>query len=219
MNYWEILEQDFPSQGKAKGEDITIRRSLPPLYFTFVVKGCFRMYTTDDVGKEHNILFVAEGEWISDISSFQSAEPCESNIQALETSEVIQIEQQDLYFLYLNNLKLDRIFKVITENKYVEMQKRVLQNISSTAQQRYLYFREIPASGLPSSEHPNRILFGHNSRIPEHDPKGPGLQQVAKHKRNHYGLRKIKVKYSFYVPALSTPQRSCSFWISFCACT
>jgi CRP-like cAMP-binding protein len=54
----------------------------------------------------------------------------------------LQIEKQDLYFLYLSIPKLDRIFKVIIENKFVELQNRVLQNISSTAQERYVAFLE-----------------------------------------------------------------------------
>ena len=60
----------------------------------------------------------------------------------MELSTTLQVEQQDLYFLYLNISKLDRIFKVIIENKYVELQNRVLQNFSSTAEQRYVSFLE-----------------------------------------------------------------------------
>ena len=123
--------------------------------YTFVVSGCFRMYITDAEGKEHNILFAAEGDWISDIDSFHAATPSQSNIQALEASEIVQIAQKDLYHLYLNILKLDRIFKVITEEKYVELQNRVFQNISSTAQQRYLAFlKQYPnlANRLPNTQ-------------------------------------------------------------------
>ncbi len=111
-------------------------------YYTFVVKGVLRLYGIDPTGKEHNILFAAENDWISDITSFHDTTPGVSNIQAIEPSEIIQIAQQDLYHLYLNIPKLDRIFKVITEEKYVELQNRVFQNISSTAQQRYTYFHE-----------------------------------------------------------------------------
>jgi CRP-like cAMP-binding protein len=111
-------------------------------HYTFVVQGVLRMYGVDPAGKEHNILFSAEGDWIADISSFHATRPGVSNIQALEPSEIIQIEQQDLYFLYINIPKLDRIFKVVTEEKYVELQDRLFQDISSTAQDRYKYFLE-----------------------------------------------------------------------------
>ena len=55
---------------------------------------------------------------------------------------ILQIEKPDLYFLYVSISKPDRIFKVIIENKFIELQNRVLQNISSTAQERYQSFLE-----------------------------------------------------------------------------
>lgn len=111
-------------------------------HYTFVVEGCFKMYGIDDKGYEHNIQFAAEGDWIADIGSFHSQKPSRLFIEAIEPSEIIQIQQQDLYFLYINIPKLDRIFKVIIENKFVELQNRVLQTFSSTAEQRYLSFLE-----------------------------------------------------------------------------
>jgi CRP-like cAMP-binding protein len=111
-------------------------------HYTFIMEGCFRLYGVDDKGYEHNIQFAAENDWIADIGSFHTRKPSRLNIQAIEDSMIAQIEQQDLYFLYLNIPKLDRIFKVIIENKYVELQNRVLQNFSSTAELRYLNFLE-----------------------------------------------------------------------------
>lgn len=100
------------------------------------------MFAVDQKGVEHNLQFAAENDWIADIGSFHSGQPSGLFIEAVEPSVVLQIEQQDLYFLYRNIPKLDRIFKVIIENKYVELQNRVLQTISSTAQERYLTFLE-----------------------------------------------------------------------------
>ncbi|WP_460934834.1 Crp/Fnr family transcriptional regulator [Spirosoma humi] len=111
-------------------------------HYTFVVEGCFRMYAVDPKGTEHNIQFAAENDWIADIGSFHSGKPSSLFIEAVEPSIILQIERQNLYFLYTNITKLNRIFKVIIENKYVELQNRVLQTISSTAQQNYLTFLE-----------------------------------------------------------------------------
>jgi CRP-like cAMP-binding protein len=129
-------------QRKVKRRQMILQEGFTCKHYYFVVEGCFRMYGMDDKGTEHNIQFAAENDWISDLGSFHSNRPSKLFIEALEPSEIIQIEQQDLYFLHLNILKLDRIFKVIIENKFVELQNRVLQNISSTAQHRYLNFLE-----------------------------------------------------------------------------
>ncbi|MFN8356638.1 MAG: Crp/Fnr family transcriptional regulator [Spirosomataceae bacterium] len=111
-------------------------------HYSFVTKGCFKMFGVDDKGYAHTIQFAAENDWIMDISSFHAMKPSQLYIEAIEESEIIQVEQQDLYFLYRNIPKLDRIFKVIIENKFVELQNRVLQTFSSTAQERYLSFLE-----------------------------------------------------------------------------
>lgn len=111
-------------------------------HYTFVAKGCFRMFGVDDKGFEHNIQFAAENDWIADIGSFHTQKPSQLNVETLEAGVVLQIRQHDLYFLYKNIPKLNLIFKVLIELKYIELQNRVLRNFSSTAEQRYLGFLE-----------------------------------------------------------------------------
>ncbi len=124
-------------------------------YYTFVVSGCFKMYGVDYNGAEHNIQFAAENEWIADISSFHSGKASRLYIEAIEPSVVLQIDPANLVYLYHNHPKFDRIFRVIAENKFIELQNRVLQNISSTADERYQSFLEqYPklASRLPNTQ-------------------------------------------------------------------
>lgn len=106
----------------------------------FVVEGCFRMYFIDEKGKEHNIQFAIENWWIGDIGSFHSEEPSRLYIEAIENSTILQIQKQDQLNLFVDHLKFNRIFRVFTENALVSYQRRVLQNISSTAEERYLDF-------------------------------------------------------------------------------
>jgi CRP-like cAMP-binding protein len=136
----KLLLEGRVTQRSIKRRQFILQEGFVCKHYTFVVAGCFKMYGIDDKGYEHNIQFAAEGDWIADIGSFHSQKPSRLFIEAIEPSEIIQIEQQDLYFLYINIPKLDRIFKVIIENKYVELQNRVLQTFSSTAQERYLSF-------------------------------------------------------------------------------
>ncbi|MDO1449188.1 Crp/Fnr family transcriptional regulator [Rhodocytophaga aerolata] len=137
----ELLEGRV-TERRIKRRQFLLQPSFPCKHYTFVVEGCFKMYGVDNKGNQHNILFAAENNWIADIGSFHSGKPSKLFIEAIEPSLILQIERQDLYFLYLNIPKLDRIFKVIIENKYVELQNRVLQNFGSTAQERYQAFLE-----------------------------------------------------------------------------
>jgi len=106
----------------------------------FVVRGCIRMYKIDDKGTIHIIQFAAENNWMNDLGSFHQVQPSALSIDALEDTVVLQINRDQLINLYMQAPKFDRIFRVLLENSYVRLQSRLLQNISSTAEDRYNTF-------------------------------------------------------------------------------
>ena len=110
--------------------------------FYFVVRGCLRMYKIDDKGNTHILQFAAENYFINDLGSFHGVKPSALNIDALEDTVVLQISRDDLISLYTKAPIFHRIFRVLIENSFVRLQERLLQNISSTAEERYLTFLE-----------------------------------------------------------------------------
>ena len=108
--------------------------------FNFIVRGCLRMYKVDDKGNIHILHFASENWWLSDIGSFHERKPSELNIDSLEDTMVLQISYENLLSLYISANKFDRIFRVLIENSFVSLQNRLLQNISSTAEERYNSF-------------------------------------------------------------------------------
>jgi len=109
---------------------------------TFVVEGCFRMYMVDEKGKEHNLQFAVENWWIGDIGSFHSEKPSRLYIEGIENSVILQCEKENQLKLFVDYPKFNRIFRVLAENAMVSLQNRILQTISSTAEERYLDFVE-----------------------------------------------------------------------------
>lgn len=101
------------------------------------------MYKIDDRGNTHTLQFASENYWINDLGSFHGVSPSALNIDALEDTVVLQISREDLISLYINAPKFDRIFRVLLENSFVRLQERLLQNISSTAEERYQSFLEV----------------------------------------------------------------------------
>lgn len=110
--------------------------------FNFVVRGCLRMYKVDEKGNTHILQFTAENWWLMDIASFHGKTPSELNIDALEDTMVFQISYENLIELYTQAPKFNLIFRVLIENSFVSLQKRLLQHISSTAEERYLSFMQ-----------------------------------------------------------------------------
>lgn len=124
-------------------------------HYTFVAEGCFKKYHVDKKGSEHNLQFAAENDWIMEIDSFYSEKPSRVYIEAIEPSTILQITKKDLLYLFSHNPKFDRNFRVIVENRFVQLENRILQAISSTAEERYLTFlNQYPhlSSRLPSTQ-------------------------------------------------------------------
>lgn len=111
-------------------------------HYNFVVSGLFKMYKVHKNGIEQNLEFVSENSWVMDIQSLHGKTPSEFYIEAIEPSVIIQIEKANIYKLFAKSQKIERIFRVIIENKYMQLENRVLQHISINAEERYEKFLE-----------------------------------------------------------------------------
>lgn len=136
----ESMVGDIYKERRIKRKSFLLQEGDVCNHNTFVVEGCFRTYLVDEKGKEHNLQFAVENWWIGDLASFYSEKPSKLYIEAIENSITLQCEKADQIKLFLKFPKFDRIFRVLAENAMVSMQNRILQNISSTAEERYLDF-------------------------------------------------------------------------------
>ncbi len=143
LNEQEIKELESRlSERNIKRKQFILQEGDVCKRYTFVVKGCFRMYKVDKKGNEHNLQFSIENGWIGDIGSFHSENPGELYIEAMEPSTILQIEKPDLLYLYIHYINFNRNFRVLIENAFIRLQKRVIQNISATSEEKYLDFMD-----------------------------------------------------------------------------
>jgi len=61
----------------------------------FIEKGCLRQYLINSNGEERNIYFKVESGWCSELESFLNNTPTDLNLQALEDSELLVINQKN----------------------------------------------------------------------------------------------------------------------------
>ncbi len=106
----------------------------------FITKGCLRTYTVDDNGVEHILHFGIEDWWTGDLYSFLTKQESAYYIDALEDSELLFITKENLDKLYHHVPKFERFFRLILQNAFIAQQQRINQNLSFTAEQRYLEF-------------------------------------------------------------------------------
>ena len=110
-------------------------------HINFVIVGCLKTFHMDEEGQEHIIMFAIENWWTADLGSFIAETPAFFNVQCVEQTELAQINKEDLEKLYVEIPKLERYFRLIIQSAYVSAQKRIINNISLTAKEKYLQFR------------------------------------------------------------------------------
>lgn len=109
-------------------------------YQAFVVKGLLRSYTVDEKDNEHILQFASEGWWIADLSSYLTSEPSILNIDALEDSELLLLDKNAWEASMKSIPVLEHYFRIILQNHLIATQKRLLQSLSETAEEKYTRF-------------------------------------------------------------------------------
>ena len=108
----------------------------------FVLDGALKGYTLDKHGSEHVLQFAVQGWWIADMYSLISGKAGTLNIEALVDTSVLLLARDDQQSLYERVPKFERFFRILTENSLVSSQQRIINNLSLTAEERYIHFTE-----------------------------------------------------------------------------
>lgn len=90
----------------------------------FIISGLVRSFYIDDKGNEKITQFGIENWWVTDMESFIRRTPSAISIQALEKTELLLIDKEELERLYLAIPKLERLFRIITENMLIVIQRK-----------------------------------------------------------------------------------------------
>ncbi|GAB4029061.1 Crp/Fnr family transcriptional regulator [Spirosoma gilvum] len=106
----------------------------------FVEKGLLRAYTVDSKGTEHILQFAPEDWWISDMYSYLTGEPSDSNIDALEDAELLLLERANMDVMVESVPKMERFFRITLQNNYLATQRRIKSALSQSAEEKYADF-------------------------------------------------------------------------------
>lgn len=106
----------------------------------FVNSGILRSFTINDHIVEHVLHFACEGWWIGDMYSLLSQKPGNLFIEVIEDAEVLLLSKENQEILYHEIPKLERFFRILTENSLVAHQERLMDNLSLSAEERFEKF-------------------------------------------------------------------------------
>ena len=106
----------------------------------FVNSGILRSFNINDNIVEYVLHFACEGWWIGDMYSLLSQKPGNLFIEVNEDAEVVILSKENQEELYLKIPKLERFFRILTENSLVAHQERLMDNLSLSAEERFEKF-------------------------------------------------------------------------------
>jgi CRP-like cAMP-binding protein len=108
----------------------------------FVAAGCLRSYSIDEKGREHVLRFAPEGWWLTDFKSMRDQEPSTYFVDALEASEVVAMPGE-AHPRFLEAIPgYAAAFAAGLLKMHEARERRLLESMSATAEQRYLSFLE-----------------------------------------------------------------------------
>jgi CRP-like cAMP-binding protein len=109
----------------------------------FVESGLLRQYSIDKKGKEHIIQFAPENWFMTDRESVYFKQPSQYFIQAQEISNILLIDENFINQLSKKYPTFIAFNNMLLHNHIRNLQKRINQLLSATAEERYLDFIKV----------------------------------------------------------------------------
>jgi CRP-like cAMP-binding protein len=111
-------------------------------YIGFVTDGLFRIFHTDSEGNDYTKNFMSSGEITCSLAMLLSKKHSRLNIQALENSELVCLNYDDILQLAEQNFIWQRLLRKLIEMAYLNKEKREFDLLFFDAKTRYLNFIE-----------------------------------------------------------------------------
>lgn len=125
---------------KIKKRQFIVQPNFTTKHRNYVLKGAFRAYVVTNEGQEHTITFAIEDWWITDYNSYIFQEPATMFVVALEDSIILQLDYSKEQELKQQNHKFETFFRIVAERGLAFQQRRIISNLTLTAEERYEYF-------------------------------------------------------------------------------
>jgi CRP-like cAMP-binding protein len=106
-------------------------------YLMFVNDGCLRSYSIDKNGFEHILQFAPPGWWITDMYSITTQQSASLYIDVIFDGEILMISNENIDKLFEQLPQFNKYFRILAENSLVTYQRRLIDNLSLSALERY----------------------------------------------------------------------------------
>lgn len=131
----------FLENGKSvefKKKDYFVRQNEPCKYVGLVQSGIFRYTRIDNDGNEPIIGYSFTDDFVCDYPSLIKHSGSLTNIQAVTDCSVYVLSMKELNDYWETNMNTQRLGRLVAEEHFIEIYRRLLGFYCETAEQRYI---------------------------------------------------------------------------------
>lgn len=107
----------------------------------FILKGMIRHYYMSESVETTRWVSV-DGEFVTALGSYLKQQPCNHYLQAITTCEVLIISKSNFDKIYTSSVTVQKLWLRMIEYTCLGFEDRIYMQLSSDAEQRYLYMME-----------------------------------------------------------------------------
>ncbi len=120
-----------------------VRTGDENVVFVLIKKGCLMTYFKDRQDHLHAIQFGQEMWWTGDLDAFFNQQVSKYGIKALTDVEVYLLNRDNFELINNRSPAFESYFRILFQNALISHQKRIIRNISYTAEEKYLEFVDL----------------------------------------------------------------------------
>lgn len=143
---------------KMKKNEVFLEEGKKSKEVAFINSGIFRSFYSSSEGIDTTYCFCFPGNLMASYSAFISGNPSTETLQAISDAELLVVKKKVLDAYGKNSLKWQEFLKIIADQQYVELERRVFQLQRESALEKYQnllknqpeYLQQIPLHYLAS---------------------------------------------------------------------
>ncbi len=128
----------FTERRQYKKGDFFLRQGRVARHIAFLLSGVMSTYSLDAQGEKHVIQISIAGHWTSDLYSFLAKEPTTYNVEVMKDADVLLLTKENFDRACTEIPVFERFFRLLVQNAFIHLQRRIANIYSETAEERYL---------------------------------------------------------------------------------
>lgn len=132
----------FAEYKKIPKNKFFVRTGEFPSKLVFIVSGCLMTFYENEQGELTVVQFGTDMWWTGDLDGFSNKTASGQSIKAMMDTETLSFTFENFNKLCAQSPEFERFFRKIFQNSLVSHGKRILRNLSFTAEDRYKEFEK-----------------------------------------------------------------------------